>query len=278
MSMLGSSEPVLVGVDGSAHALQAVGLAAAEAARLDLPLVILHATARAGEAASGEGARILHDAAQAAPDGAHPQTVLATGPAAEVLLQHATKAALVVVGHRGTNALEDLLLGSVAARVAAHCPVPVLVARGTAHESGQVVVGIDGSPQSPRIAEAAFAEAAARAVDVSAVHAWTGPVSRAPGDMLPLVYDKDEIEGEEQRVLAEALSGLRERFPDVTVQDMLVKGRPGPVLAHLSQTADLVVIGSKGPRNSANLLPGSVRRHLLHHAACPLLIIPRGDG
>lgn len=277
MAMLGSSEPVLVGVDGSAPALRAVGLAAAEAVRLDLPLVIVHVT-QAGEDASGEGARILHAAAQAAPPAAHAQTILATGPAAKVLLQYAAKAALVVVGHRGTNALEDLLLGSVAARVAAHCPVPVLVARGAAHEHGQVVVGIDGSPQSPRTAEAAFTEAAARAVDVHAVHAWTGPVSRAPGDMLPLVYDKDEVEGEEQRVLAEALAGLRERYPDVTVQETLVKGRPGRVLAHLSQTAGLVVIGSKGPRSSANLLPGSARRHLLHHSACPVLIVPRDDG
>ncbi len=277
MALLGSSEPVLVGVDGSAHALQAVGLAAAEATRLDLPLVILHAITEAGEEAAREGARILQDAAQAAPAAAHAQTVLATGPAAQALVEYAAKAALVVVGHRGTNALEDLLLGSVAARVAARCPVPVLVARGAQHEHGQVVAGIDGSPQSPRIAEAACAEAAARGVDVHAVHAWSGPVSRAPGDMLPLVYDKGEVEGEEQRVLAEALSGLRERYPDVTVQEMLVKGRAGRVLVHLSETAGLVVIGAKGPRNSANLLPGSVRRHLLHHAACPVLIVPRDD-
>lgn len=277
MAMYGSSELVLVGVDGSAHALQAVGLAAAEATRLNLPLVILHATAETGEDVSREGARILHEAAHAAPASADAQTILAAGPAAQTLLQHAAKAALVVVAHRGTNALEDLLLGSVAARVAAHCPVPVLVSRGAQHEHGQVVVGIDGSAQSPHIAEAAFAEATARGVDVYAVHAWTGPVSRGPGDMLPLVYDQNEVEGEEQRVLAEALSGLRERYPDVTVQEMLVKGRPGRVLAHLSETAGLVVIGSKGPRSSANLLPGSVRRHLLHHADCPVLIIPRGD-
>jgi nucleotide-binding universal stress UspA family protein len=49
------------------------------------------------------------------------------GPAAEVLLQRARSADLLVVGSRGRGAFRGLLLGSVALHCAMHAPCPVLV-------------------------------------------------------------------------------------------------------------------------------------------------------
>jgi nucleotide-binding universal stress UspA family protein len=199
------------------------------------------------------------------------------GAPASVLCRQADKAALIVVAHRGTSTIEDLIMGSTAAKVAAECTAAVLLVRGTEHAAGQVVVGVDGDPASRPVVEAAFDEATLRGADVYAVHTWTGPVSSGLGDMLPLVHDRAQVEGEEEAVLAEALAGMRAVYPDVTVQEALVKGSAGRTLARLSQTAQLVVIGARARRSSANLVPGKVRRHLLHHAECPVLVVPR-DG
>lgn len=271
--------PVLVGVDGSRPALGAVSVAAAEALRRRCRLTILHAVHDTGRSGEDEGLGILQEAAgiarAAGVADAELETLLVVGPAARVLCQQADKAGLIVVAHRGTSTIEDLIMGSTAAKVAADCPAPLLLVRGTEHAGGHVVVGVDGDAASQPVVDTAFYEADVRDTDLIAVHTWTGPVSSGPGDMLPLVYDTAEVEGEEQAVLGEALAGMREAYPDVTVQEMLIKGRAARTLERLSQTAQLVVIGSRAHRNSASLIPGKVRRQLLHHSECPVLVVPR---
>ncbi|WP_239121042.1 universal stress protein [Catellatospora chokoriensis] len=271
--------PVLVGVDGSRSATGAVGVAAAEALRRRCRLTVLHAVHDTSPAGEDEGRAVLRDAAVAARAAgltdAELETLLVAGDPARVLCQHADKAAMVVVAHRGTSMLEDLIIGSTAAKVSADSPAPVLLVRGTEHAVGPIVVGVDGDPASRPVIETAFYEAEIRGTDCTAVHTWTGPVSSGPGDMLPLVYDVAEVKGEEQAVLGEALAGMREAYPDVTVQEMLIKGPAARTLERLSHTAQLIVIGTRARRSSANLVPGKVRRHLLHHSACPVLVVPR---
>jgi nucleotide-binding universal stress UspA family protein len=55
------------------------------------------------------------------------RTTIHEGPAAEVLLQRAQDAQLLVVGSRGRSAIRGLLLGSVALHCAMHAPGPVLL-------------------------------------------------------------------------------------------------------------------------------------------------------
>ena len=54
------------------------------------------------------------------------------GPAAQVLLDEAEGADLLVVGSRGLGGFSGLLLGSVSQQCVHHAPCPVLVARGPA--------------------------------------------------------------------------------------------------------------------------------------------------
>lgn len=285
-------KPVVVGVDGSEQALMASRAAAREAVRRGSALKIVHAfiwpdlhvnvnPPKAGPPEGGllhEAERFLDQAAKAAAE-AGPAVVLSTelvrGAPAAVILHEARDAQLVVLGDRGLGGFTSLLVGSAAVQVTAHSPVPVLVVKSAERQDGPVVLGTDGSPESATAIEQAFIEASLRDTDLIVVHGWTRPAVRGPGDILPLVYDVDKVEGEEERVLSEAISGYRDRFPEVRLTERVIRGRPSPTLIELSETAQLVVVGSRGFGGFAGLLLGSVSQQVLHHAACPILIVPR---
>jgi nucleotide-binding universal stress UspA family protein len=285
-----SAAPVVAGVDGSESALAAVRLAAAESVARRRPLRLVHALVWAlfdvplGPAPGGppeggfrhQAERFLGDAldaaAKAAPDVQVTGEIL-DGGAAAVLLHAARDAELVVIGDRGLGGFSGLVLGSVAVQVCAHAPVPVLVARGEPHPDGPVVVGVDGSVVSDQAVAFAFEEAALRGAPLVAIHAWRFPVSTGPGDMLPLVYDSDQLAEEEDLVLAESLAGYRDRYPRVRVTRALERARPAKALVDASKRAQLVVVGARGRGGFTGLLLGSVSHAVLHHSHSPLAIV-----
>jgi nucleotide-binding universal stress UspA family protein len=286
--------PVIVGVDGSTSALGAVRLAAHEARMLGRPLRVVHAFiwplmhVPLGPSPTGPPETGLrHDAevivknavAEAARAEPHVEITaqILAGAAAPVLLQEARHAALVVLGDRGLGGFTSLLVGSVAVQVAAHAECPVMIARGDLGAGGPVVVGVDGSHVSDLAIAFAVEEAARRGTGLLAVHAWTHPVSTGPGDMLPLVYDVDDVQAEEDRLLAESIVGCRDRYPDVAIDHRLVRGRPAPTLIAESARAQLLVVGSHGRGGFAGLLLGSVSHAVLHHARCPVVIVRSPD-
>jgi nucleotide-binding universal stress UspA family protein len=83
------------------------------------------------------------------------------------------------------------------------------------------------------------------------------------------------IEAEQRAALHAALTGWSGKYPAVKVEPLLVRGRAAEVLIGVSRTAQLVVVGSRGHGGFVGLLLGSVGQHLMHHAACPVLIAHR---
>lgn len=281
---------VVVGVDGSEHSLRSVALAGRLAAERDRPLRVVHAfiwpdlrvplgPAPGGPPEGGlahQAERVVADAIAAAtkavPDIRVSGEVI-DGAAAPVLLREAERAALLVVGDRGLGGFTGLLVGSVAVQLAAHAPCPVVVARGDLERNADILVGVDGSPKGYGVLEFAFEEASLRQVGITALHAYTHPVTSGAGDMLPLVYDPEQLADEEAAVLSEALSGWADRYPDVPVNRQLVRDRPSKALVHASAEASMVVVGSRGRGGFAGLLLGSVSQAALHHSSCPVAIV-----
>lgn len=52
-------------------------------------------------------------------------------------------------------------------------------------------------------------------------------------------------------------------------------GHPAGVLAEATKTASAIVVGSHGVGGFKDMLLGSVSHSLLHHAHCPVVVLPR---
>ena len=182
-------------------------------------------------------------------------------------------AALTVLGrHRRGSRREHL--GSVASHVAAHgCSPVAVVPQDTGHPDGPVLLGVDGSASCHAAMGYAFDEAHARGADLFALHARDDPAVQGLGRRPVL----DAAEGrEEHAVLAEQLAGWQEKYPDVTVRQYVVPGRPGPALLgyarHPSVHPQMIVIGGHGRGGLAGFLLGSTGHTLISQAPCPVVL------
>ncbi|HXV91708.1 MAG TPA: universal stress protein [Pseudonocardia sp.] len=284
--MSGASRPgrcVVVGVDGSGPALRAVRWAAPEALRRRVPLRIVLAADLPHEAQREERLGALRErlddaageAARVAP-GVEVETQLVIGRPGAVLHSESGRARLTVVGERGLGGFTGLLLGSVPVTLAGHTGCPLVVVRGvTDGPAAPVVVGVDGSPLSEAAIGFAYEQAAAYGVGLVAVHTWSDVlVDPMPEPLL----DRDAVEADEHRLLAERLAGWAEKYPDVTVRRVVTRHRPARALIEQSAGSRLVVVGSRGRGGLRGLVLGSVGHALLHHAACPVAIVPPETG
>jgi nucleotide-binding universal stress UspA family protein len=188
------------------------------------------------------------------------------------LVRAAAEARMLVVGHRGLGGFTGLLLGSVGVNASAHAPCPVAVVRGDPHPGGQVVVGVDGSPESRLALTTAFGEAARRHARLLAVHAWAMPL-RAEGSAGDYEGELDRGEREGRQLVARETHAVSQGFPDVAFDVAVGDRSAGAELVAASAGAQLVVVGSRGVGELKGLLLGSTAHALLHHAACPVLVV-----
>lgn len=282
---MANNHPVVVGVDGSEPATQAVRWAAGEAARRRRTLRLVHAgRATLPRPLPAEDLAALREQvdrwlteARAAAVAVEPDLPLETSSvdAAPVdgLLRAASSAALLVVGNRGRGGFTGLLLGSTSVALAGRAPCPVVVVRGEETPGGSVVVGVDGTPMGEAAVEFAFEEAATRGADLVAVHCWADPAVSAGVATGVFSIDYDLYEREAGQVLAGRLAGWQEKYPDVRVTRAVVRDHPTQALLHFALTARLVVVGSRGRGGFAGLVLGSTSQYLLQHAPCPVAVV-----
>lgn len=286
----GPSRAVVVGVDGSSAALDAVRWAAAETACRGAELRLVTAAQWAVpspmgmttlgqerlrrvlvEAAEDALAEAAAEARRIAPE-VEVRTEVATGTPTPTLLARSREAALLVLGCRGLGGFAGLLAGSVTISVAAAAACPVVVVRGIVGSTGRlpVVVGVDGSPHSEAALAFAFAQASARRVPLLAVHVWSDtmidPIAAPAVDWAALAIGAEEV-------LAERLAGWGEKFPDVEVGRRVVRDNAAATLVEMSVGAQLVVVGSRGRGALRGALLGSVGQALLRHASCPVAVV-----
>lgn len=131
-----------------------------------------------------------------------------------------------------------------------------------------VAVGVDGSPESISALRWAIDEARLRHGRVRMITSWSYP-PRTTNDDGEFIDDRSERGAE--RIQAIALDAVPS--DGVEVSGHLVQGPPASVLLDAADGADLLVVGSRGLGGFSGLLLGSVSSQVVHHAACPVLII-----
>ena len=275
---------VVVGVDDTDNSLIALDAAAAEAALRRRPLHVIHADpfATAADTATGplpEEPGRWATRAMARASAAHPGLTV-TGEVARgfpqpVLVEASRDAELVVIGDRGLGALSRAMTETVAGGLTLRAACPVLVTCGPGTPKGAIAVGVDGSPYSEAALGFAFAEAQLRGRRVTLVHAWSRPGPHKPGAVLPIDFDAMSVRAGAERMVSEISAGWREKYPDVKARSLVVHGHPREALTEVGQAVSLFVVGTRGRTVPQVPQLGSVSRHLLYHAPCPVVIVPR---
>jgi nucleotide-binding universal stress UspA family protein len=185
---------------------------------------------------------------------------------------------LVVTGSRGRGPLRSMLLGSVAAEVAADAPCPVLVARRPSVT--RLVVATDGSRIARSIPErlAAWGVFSGLPAEVVAVSIPDGPVFETAVSLYTLgderlTAQRQELREQYRRDADTLASALGEVGLPATTH--LRAGDPAHEIIAVAEEreADLIVTGTRGLGGIDRLLLGSVARNVLTHARCSVLVL-----
>jgi nucleotide-binding universal stress UspA family protein len=287
------TRPITAGVDGTEESLAALDWAAREAVRRGLSLRVVQAwrfqphdaIGGADQETQAGWVRDAVDEAAKAVTARHPGLDVATevlaGETADTLVGAAADAEMLVLGSRGYGPVVGFLLGSVGRQVIAEATRPVVLVRADDQPTGEaagreIVVGQQGEPEdSAEALRFAFETAAARGAGVRAVRAWSLPpvFAYSPGSV-QLLDEAGGLEPYEKKALAEALAPWRERFPDVPVAEHVEMGSAGQVLLSVAARAQLMVVGRRAHRTAVGARIGSVAHGVLHHADCPVAVVP----
>lgn len=287
---------IVCGTDFSEPSSKAVDAAARLAARMNMPLHVVHAidqaTADLGDpprdSASLAAMRLLVEKERVAALGADVRVHACKGVPDEALLEVATRehATLIVVAALGQRAPGKWQLGSHADRVAQAADIPVLVVRSAdcfeewvaERRPLRIVMGIDFSLSSENAMRWVTSLCAFGPCDVSAIHLYWPPDQF---NRLGLAGVRDymgphpEVAQTLQRQLSERLGRI---VGTRTVRLLVLPhiGRIGDRIAKLAadENADLLVVGSHRRDPLQRVMEGSVSGGALHSARMSVACIP----
>lgn len=143
------------------------------------------------------------------------------------------------------------------------------------NDNRPIVVGVDGSAGAMRALRWAATEAQLRNAPMHVIATWTLPVQWAQGYNTEWAVDSELLAGQANEraneMVAEVLGD--NGVPD-WVKIVVLEGAAAQVLVKASASAEMVVIGSRGLGGISRMLLGSVSNEVVHHATCPVVVIP----
>jgi nucleotide-binding universal stress UspA family protein len=143
-----------------------------------------------------------------------------------------------------------------------------------ARPDGGVVVGDDGSEGAARAVRFGLEEARRRGTALHVVRAWSimstsRPVDVPPGFAASLAeYEAAALAEETARIAALLGSDV-----DVPVEIHCVHSPAAQALIVASETADVVVVGSRGLGGFRSLVLGSVAEQCIRHCSGPVIVV-----
>ncbi|GAA1599401.1 MULTISPECIES: universal stress protein [Kribbella] len=203
---------------------------------------------------------------------------LLVGPPARTLTEAAAESRMLVVGRRGMGTFKRLLIGSTSEAVVSRTAVPVVVVPDRwkpSDHAGPVVVALDQGDGDAAVLEFAITAARERKVPVRIVYVFDLPglygweAVNAEGVSADL---REQAERHFENVTAE----WHQKYPDVTFEVDVRRGHrvDGVLNGAAKADAQLLVVGAHHHARAAAVFLGTVTRGVLHHAACPLAVVP----
>jgi nucleotide-binding universal stress UspA family protein len=195
----------------------------------------------------------------------------------------ALRPGLVVAGSTRRGRLGRVLLGSTGEKIVQGSPSPVVVVpHGHAqHPGGVRTVGAGFTPGAAEALRAGAKIARAAGARLAAVmvldpgHAE----EQSPGLLAGAHHDRDAAEegaGRGRHAAEEALGqAIAELAPDAEADVLFQDAADG--LEAASHRLDLLVLGSRSSGAAGTVTLGAVGRKVTSQAACPVLVLPRGD-
>jgi nucleotide-binding universal stress UspA family protein len=182
---------------------------------------------------------------------------------------------LIVLGSAHHGRIGRVLLGDVARGVLHDAPCAVAVApKGLGAVAPQrILVGYDGTPEADLALALARDLAADHGAALTVCVAWenpSSPIITTADTRIPMERLSSEVREEAQSMLDAVMRDL----PPQT-DGRLLHGPAAQVLEDAAQTHDLLVVGSRRVGTFARVALGSTSDHLVHHAPCPVLVVPR---
>jgi nucleotide-binding universal stress UspA family protein len=284
---------VAVGYDRTLPGERALGVAAREAARRSGSLIVITAyhwltppepgelTSVDTEATARKAAERIAETGAARARTQHPDVSVepraVAGYAGKVLAEASHSADLLVVGNRGTGGFQGQLLGSTSMRALAEACCPVIVVRGDALDAHhRIVAAVDIDGDCDAVLDFAFDEASRRGAGLTVMHVWDEPWIVSYGQQDPgIAEDVARIEREREDRLASLVRSTGARYPAAHAFHQIGTGSAAGLLVDASQRADLLITGARRHAEGRHgLLLGPVTQALLHHAECPVAVVP----
>jgi nucleotide-binding universal stress UspA family protein len=273
---------IVVGVDGSEVANDALVFAADEADRRDSKLIVAHAGRPTHARPAGSEVQafddILRQEVVATLAETHPrlgyQIVQRATDPADLLIELAREADLLVVGTHRAGRLRGFVLGSVSQRVAAQAACTVMTISGApAYPDGPIVLGASASPGGTAALHFACREARLHGRPMRVVRSITTEDRAVPPGDFEVGPASEALHAAARAELDAILRESREAYPDLTIYGEVWVADPFSALLDAADEASLLVIGSRRSPDSALPHLGPVAAWLLHQATCPLAIV-----
>ncbi|WBB61958.1 universal stress protein [Streptomyces sp. WMMC500] len=289
--------PVVAGIDGSPESLAAADWAAREAQRRGAPLSLVQSwewpPRGVPELAHDDSARYHAErvlrTTEASLRSSYPGLAVAAAQspdlAVPMLLRAAEEAEVLALGSRGLGGLAGFLLGSVGLATVARAACPVVLVRsdqrredeheqdadGPGSAAGRhrrVVVGVGFRRPCDPLLEFAFDAAARRRTSLLAVNGWRTPLPYS----IPLSGPATQADA--ARMLAAAVAPWRRKYPEVRVIEDVATGSGAGHLLDVAADASLLVVGRRISRPPFGTRLGPIAHAVLHHAHCPVAVVP----
>src|SRR5216117_2276790 len=254
-----TTQPIVVGVDGSPESVSAASVAWMLARAADVQCRLVHATALAG--ARDHLRASLQDRV---PSSVVDAMVVSTGSTGDVLeaVIAETHATMLVLGGKLHSKLGRWLGGSTVQHVVRRLTVPLLVTAGELRIRPRVMVAVDPSYAAGPTIDQAVAFARLLGSPLHALHVVDPPPAIA------------ELSPDWSREIVER--DIWPRVPLVEQGKVIREGVPFDTIVNeaASWRADVVVVGSHGKGWVDRLLIGSVTEDLLNNLPCAVLVVP----